>query len=500
MPPRPPNQGGGKKRHGFKWGCVIAIVLLLAVILAGLYLYSQGRLPISDSDIVKTVDQVVKSPARTPMSALTSAVETTATPVPDPTPKPVKALQRTDVWIVKGGPMFGATVMFELVANKNAPVDAHCTMAMWSGQKQYENTSYNISSEDLADGATITVGFDIDYSDKIYALTEEGRPIEDLVDLKVNCVVPTPTPTPLPTSTPIPPTPTPTPTPIPTPQPTVDVQIVYPELRDRFGNWRASMIAKHGESYTLTGGYSSSINVYIPTCGIVKAAEGAYGFQGFDTTPSIQLGDQTVSLIGDHMLHGTGFNQRDFILTVTFPDILPTASQVSSDYATQLASMLEQCGAPAYIASPLPADTPVLDPIATLSPTAIPVPTPDPQIAYAQLVPQFNNWKSSMIAQHGESYTLTGGYSSSINVYIPTCGIVKATEGALGFHGFDTSPSIQLGNQAVSLIGDHMLSGSPMTQRDYILTVTFPDILINGRSVTTDYNIQLASMLEQCGG
>jgi len=43
-----------------------------------------------------------------------------------------------------------------------------------------------------------------------------------------------------------------------------------------------------------------------------------------------------------------------------------------------------------------------------------------------------------------------------------------------------------------------MLSGSPMTQRDYIITVTFPEILTVGRHVTHEYNRQLASMLDQC--
>jgi len=84
-----------------------------------------------------------------------------------------------------------------------------------------------------------------------------------------------------------------------------------------------------------------------------------------------------------------------------------------------------------------------------------------PQVAYSNLFTRFKMWKSGMIAQYGGgSYTITGGYSSSINIYIPKCGIMTATEGALGFHGFDTSPSIWLGNQTISLRGTICFRGA----------------------------------------
>ena len=140
------------------------------------------------------------------------------TPVPNPTPKPVKGLKVTDVWGREY--IFGLDVTWELAVDKNTPIGTTCDLEMWAGTKKYESKSHIVSESDFEEGNPLTVVFSPENPEKIRVGVARGETLKDIVDLKINCLAPTPIPPPTSTPTLAPPTPTPFPTSTPLPTPT----------------------------------------------------------------------------------------------------------------------------------------------------------------------------------------------------------------------------------------------------------------------------------------
>ena len=247
--------------------------------------------------------------------------------------------------------MGGAIVYFEVVTTPSAQIGGMCEIQMWAGKKAYDLKEIVVQPNDLQKGITQTVSFEISGQDKILALVQEGKDLDDVVKLEMQCAnptptpkpTPTPTPKPTPTPTPVPPTPTPTPVP-PTPTPTPDPQVIYPPLAERFGIWRSNWVAKYGDPpHKITNGYSSTITINLPMCGVVIGYSGRPGYYGFGNEPFVPLGHQEVALAGGHVLGGSGVNQREYTLEVSPPQLLGQGS-VTTEYNDQLRKFLDSCG------------------------------------------------------------------------------------------------------------------------------------------------------------
>ena len=140
--------------------------------------------------------------------------------------------------------------------------------------------------------------------------------------------------------------------------------------------------------------------------------------------------------------------------------------------------------------------------IESAAPTPAPtvLPTPDSPATFEPLAERFKIWKSQWIGTYGEPpYSITGTYSSSLTINLPMCGVVIGNSGSPGYLGFDSAPSATLGHQEVALIGGHVLKGSGFNNRGYTLDVRPPELL-GQDSVTTEYNNQLRTFLDLCGG
>ena len=114
---------------------------------------------------------VPTSSASTPLSTsgVPFASTPTLTPILTPTPAPVSALEVTEVWPQRLL-AFGGTIYFELAATSKAEVGTSCELQMWSGTKAYDTVYVTLTSRDLEKGSVLTVSFDVDGRDKVWAL------------------------------------------------------------------------------------------------------------------------------------------------------------------------------------------------------------------------------------------------------------------------------------------------------------------------------------------
>ena len=143
-----------------------------------------------------------------------------------------------------------------------------------------------------------------------------------------------------PTSSPIPtlkPSPTVSPTPTPNPK------LIFPALAERFGTWLSHWVENNGNPpYSLNGSFSGDRPIYLPMCGVVTVHSGR-GFYGFIPSASVSLASDTVVLPGDHILSGARISRRDYTLEVSPPPLLD-AESVTTEYNSQLADFLDECG------------------------------------------------------------------------------------------------------------------------------------------------------------
>lgn len=103
----------------------------------------------------------------------------------------------TETWGQSFG-MGGAIVYFEVVTTPSAQIGGMCEVQMWAGKKAYDLKEIVVQPNDLQKGITQTVSFEISGQDKILALVQEGKDLDDVVKLEMQCANPTPTPKPTP--------------------------------------------------------------------------------------------------------------------------------------------------------------------------------------------------------------------------------------------------------------------------------------------------------------